>query len=80
VLGCVPPYKIIVCNIEECENYTHITYVKLALTKTRFEKFNQKITQRVFFVYSMLAFNNLFYSLGLRHMFIGKILPVIAMH
>jgi len=36
--------------------------------------------QRVLFVFNVLVFINLFDSVGLRHMFISKNLPVIGMH
>jgi len=55
----------------------------LEYIKTSFDKKKQVLKNKNFsksiFSFNVLVFNNLFYSLGLRHMFISKVLPAMGM-
>jgi len=58
-----------------------LKYVKTSVdNKNKFRIIKLKIFERVSFAYNVLVFDNLFYSVGLRHMFISEILLVKGMH
>jgi len=48
------------------------------LTKNKFQKIEFNTFQRVFFAFNVLVFHNLFYFVGLRHIFINKHLVVMV--
>jgi len=68
------------CSIEECDKYGPLKYVKPSVDKKQISNNWIKSILNVFFVFEALLFNNLFYSVVLRHLFISKIFPVMVRH